>query len=313
MDLKRHLLKFSRGWLPQEPILRTHALPNQSKASRARIIFQNLVMGFLVIAGLFCSVLLLNSWLKFVFITLILVGGLLWRFSHGNVRKVFKFFMVAVLIFVISFTAVEFNLISNAGYPPTYSTSQTSTTISKNNMLNFSLSQMLQDIESTPTYKLLTLQFGPTEAENIKLDSSFPGGQVQVDFYGQKSNTYFYFLSSQGYPYHVNVGTYSVNQFHPQGLAAKDSFAQIDALGLQWFYDRALEIAQNRTSNLPTIDSLTITLTYGGNTDYDGLFVQFIGSHQTVLPNGYINGEAVLIAVFKPNGTLLYMSQPTQQ
>ena len=142
-------------------------------------------MGFLVIAGL-CSVLLLNSWLKFVTIRLILGGGLLWRFSHGNVRKAFKFFMIAVLIFVIGFTAVEFNLITNAGYPPTYSTAQQSKTISKNNILKMSLTQILQDIENTPTYNMLTLQFGPTIAENIKLDTSIPGGQVLVDFYWQK-------------------------------------------------------------------------------------------------------------------------------
>ena len=268
-----------------------------------------MVIGFLVIAGLFSALILIDSWIKLVLVGSILVGGLVWRFTHGNVKKALKFFVVAVLIFSISFTAVEFNLIRNAGYPPTYSISQQGT-ISKNNILNVSLAQILQDIESTPTYKMLTLQFGSMTAENIMLDTSIPGGLVQVDFYGQKSNTYFYFLSSSGYPYHVNVGTYSANQFHPQGLAAKGAFVQIDTLGLQWFYDRALEIAQNRTSNLPTIDSLSITLEYGGNVDYEGLFVQFIGSHQTINPNGSVNGEGVLIATFKPDGTLLYMSQP---
>ena len=143
------------------------------------------------------------------------------HFSHGNFKKAFKFFVVAILIFVISFMAIEIYLFSNAGYPPTYTSTQPSITISKINILNVSIAQMVQDIENTPTYKVLTLQLGPTTAENIKLDTSFPGGSVQVDFYGQRSNAYFYFLSSSGYPYHVNVGTYSMNQFHPQGLAAK--------------------------------------------------------------------------------------------
>ena len=91
------------------------------------------------------------------------------HFSHGNFKKAFKFFVVAVLIFAISFTAVEINLFSNAGYPPTYSASQPGITISKSNILNISLSQLVQDIENTPTYKVLTLQLGPTTAENIKL------------------------------------------------------------------------------------------------------------------------------------------------
>jgi hypothetical protein len=134
-----------------------------------------------------------------------------------------------------------------------------------------------------------------------------------MDFYRQHANTYLYFLSSSGHPYHVNIGTFSKTQFQPKGLVAKDSFVQIDALGLQWFHNRALKIATNKTTNLPTIDSLGITSTYCGNADYQGLFVQFIGSHQTVMPNGSINGEAVQIVVFQPDGTLLYMSQPNNK
>ena len=273
MNLKNGIINFVRGWLPKDPIFPTRTTSNQMKANRLRIVFQNLVLGFLIIAGLLCSVLLLNSWLKFIVIASILVGGLLWRYSHGNFRKVFKFFLVAVMIFVISFTAVELNLFSDAGYPPTYSSSQQGITLSKSNILNVSLAQIVQDIENTPTYKVLTLQLGPATAENIKLDTSLPGGSVQVDFYGQRSNAYFYFLSNSGHPYRVSVGTYIKNQFHPQWFAAKDAFTQIDALGLQWFYDRALEMAQNRTSNLPTIDSLSITLTYGGNSTIRAVYM----------------------------------------
>jgi hypothetical protein len=102
----------------------------------------------------------------------------------------------------------------------------------------------------------------------------------------------------------VNVGSYSTTflaRFHPQALTAKEAFAQIDALGLQWFYNRALEIAQNRTGGVPKIDALSFTMTYESNGNYEGITLLLIGS---------LNGGSTLIADFEPNGTLIYMSQP---
>ena len=325
MNLKSGIINFVRGWLPQNPILPAHALPNQKKTDRIRLILLNLFIVFLAIAGLLSAMILIDSWIKLVLLGSILVGGLVWRFTHGNVKKALKFFVISVLIFSISFTAVEFNLNWNAGYPPTYTLAQPGITISKANILNTSLIQIVQDVEKTPTYELLTIQFGVTTAETIKLDTAFPsrGGLVQVDFYGKNSDAYFYFSSSSGYPYHVNVGsskTTLTTRFHPQAQPAKDSFAQIDDLGLQWFYDRSLEIAQNRTGIVPKIDALSFTITFEDNgyigfdrtpISYEGITVQITGSQQTILPDGSITGHGVLIADFKPDGTLIYMSKPT--
>ena len=313
MNLKSGIINFVRGWLPQDPILLTHALPNQKKTGRIRVVFLNLVIGFLVIAGLFSALILIDSWIKLVLVGSILVGGLVWRFTHGNVKKALKFFVVAVLIFSISFTAVEFNLTWNAGYPPTYTLIQPGITISRANILNASLTQIVQNIERTPTYELLTIQFGAVTAETIKLSTSFPGGLVHVDFYGKNSNAYFYFRSSSGFPYHVNAGssqTTFITRFHPQAQSAKDSFAQIDDLGLQWFYDRALDIAQNRTGSVPKIDELAFIMTFEGQgyIGYDRTYVGYEGI--TVQLTGWLNGGSTLIADFEPNGTLIYMSQP---
>ncbi len=313
LNLKSGIINFIRGWLPQDPILHTHALPNQKKTGRVRVVFLTLAIGFLVIFGLLSALILIDSWIKLLLVGSILVGGLVWRFSRGNVKKACKFFVVAVLIFSISFTAVEFNLIWNAGYPPTYTSAQPGITISRANILNASLIQIVQNIERTPTYEFLTAQFGATTAETIKLDTSFPAGLVQVDFYGNNSDAYFYFSSSSGNTYHVNVGssrTTYTTRFHPQAQPAQDSFAQIDALGLQWFYDRALDIAQNRTGSVLKIDALSFTMTFEGQgyigydrtyVSYEGITVQLIGS---------LDGESTLIADFEPNGTLIYMSQP---
>jgi hypothetical protein len=313
MNLKSGVINFFRGWLPQDLILPTHVLPNQKKTSRIRVVFLNLVIGLLVIAGLLSALILIDSWIKLVLVGSILVGGLIWRFTHGNVKKAFKFFVVAILLFSISFNVVEFDLIRNAGYPSTYAAVQPGITVSMANILNASLTKNVQDIENTPTYKLLLAQFGDTTAETIKLDTSFPGGLIQVDFYGKNSDAYFQFSSISGNTYHVNVGsshTTYTTRFHPQAQSAKDSFTQIDTLGLQWFYDRALYIAQNKTGTIPKIDALYFTMTFEdqGYVGLDRIHVDYEGI--TVQLTGWLNGESTLIADFEPNGTLIYMSQP---
>ena len=188
MQLKSGIINFIRGWLPKDLILPAHVLTNEKKTSRIRVVFLNLVIGLLVIVGLLSALILIDSWIKLVLVGSILVGGLIWRFTHGNVKKAFKFFVVAILLFSISFNVVEFDLIRHAGYPSTYAAAQPGITVSMANILNASLIKNVQDIENTPTYKLLSVQFGVTTAETIKLDTSFPGGLNQVDFYGKNSD-----------------------------------------------------------------------------------------------------------------------------
>src|SRR5271157_1577494 len=302
MNLKRGIINFIRGWLPQDLILPARVLPNQKKTGRIRSIFLNFFIGFLVIAGFFSVFILIDSWIKFVLLGLVLVGGLVWRFSHGNVKKTFKFFVVAVLIFLISFTAVEFNLIWNAGYPAASVSAEPNVTISYPSILNISLTQLNQAIEKSPTYELLALEHGKTNPESIKLYTYFPGGWVQVDFYGENSNVFFYFLASSGHQYHVNVESFIGRPFPPSYVqySSQQAFAQIDALGLQWFYNRAVDLAQNRTGSTPKIDALSLTMNFEdqSNVGYEGITLQLTGSY---------HGPSTLIADFEPNGTLLYM------
>ena len=315
MNVKKSLESRIRGWLPKDLILPAHALPNQKKTGRIRSIFLNFVIGFLVIAGFFSVFILIDSWIKFVLLGLILVGGLVWRFSHGDIKKKFKFFVVAVLIFLISFTAVEFNLIWNAGYPAASVSAEPNVTISYPSMLNISLTQLIQGIENSPTFGLLTTEHGKTNPETIKLDSGF--GWIQVDFYGEGSNTFLGFLASRGDQYHVQISYYSgqpFSSFYVQS-SSQQAFAQIDALGLQWFYNSAIEIAQNRTGSTPKIDSLSLTMNFEdhGQT-YQGITLLLVGSSRenSTLISGSSQEASKLIADFEPNGTLLYMSQPQQ-
>ena len=302
MNIKSGIINFIRGWLPQEPILPAHALPNQKKTGRIRLILLNLFIVFLAIAGLLSALILIDSWIKLVLLGSIVVGGLVWRFSRGKVRKACKFFVVAVLVFSISFTAVEFNLISNAGYPAASVSAEPNVTISYPSMLNISLTQLIQGIETSPTYSLLATEYGKTNPETIKLDAGL--GWIQVDFYGKGSNTILGFFTSSGDQYRVQVSSYSGQPFSLSYIqsSSKQAFAQIDALGLQWFFNSSLEIAQNRTGNTPKIDSLSLTMNFEDHGyTYQGITLLLVGSY---------HGPSTLIADFEPNGTLIYMSQP---
>jgi hypothetical protein len=277
---------------------------------------QSIIIGLLVAVGLFFSVLLLsNSWIKFFAIGAFLVGGISWLVTHGSLKKTLKYLVVAIMIFAISFTSYESYLFRNAGYPPTYTPSEPKTSLSLQGMLNASLTQILQNIEQSPTFSLLKLEHGDKIAfESMRLmPSNGPGGYISVDFLTDNSNAYFHFYSGNGHQYFLEKTSYIgplVSQLFPSNQTVEETFRQIDFLGISWFYNRALEIAQNRTTNLPSVDSLTLSITYEEHGTYQGITLQLSGFHQTILEDGSIHGEGIIIADFQPDGTLIYMTQP---
>ena len=270
-----------------------------------KAIVQNLIVALLTAAGLFCSLLLLTySWVKIVAIAAILVPGAFWVVTHERVKKIFKFVALGALIFAIAFASVENYLLLNAGYPSANAAS--AKTGGYTSLFNISLIQLIDGIEKSPSYALLKAEHGQVNPESIQLDSSFPEW-VEVDFYAQNSNTYLAFMSSApGDQYRVQVSTYSGEPFslpYVQSSSAQE-FSQIDAKGLQWYYNRAVVLAQNRTGAPPKIDSLWFTMSVEDRIymSYEGITVQIIGSYQ---------GVDTLICDFEPDGTLIYMSIPS--
>lgn len=281
-----------------------------------KAVLQSIISGLLVAVGLFFAVLLLsNSWIKLLVIGTFLVGEVSWLLSRGSLKRALKYFIVAIMIFAISFTSFESYMFWNAGYPPTYTPSEPKTSLSLQGMLNASLTQILQNIEQSPAFNLLKLEYGDNITfESMKLEpSNGPGGYISVDFLTENSNAYFHFFSSNGHQYIAQKTSYQgslASQRYPSNQTAQETFKQIDSLGISWFYNRALEIAQNRTTNLPSVDSLTLTITYEEHGSYQGITLQLTGFHQTVLEDGSIHGEGIIIADFQPDGTLIYMTQP---
>ncbi|MGA2385100.1 MAG: hypothetical protein ABSG33_01045 [Candidatus Bathyarchaeia archaeon] len=271
-----------------------------------KAIIQNIIIALLTAAGLFCSILLLTySWVKIAAIVAILIPGAFWLVAHGRVKRIFKYVVIATLIFAIVFGSFESFLLLNAGYPST-NVAQAGGTAGYTSILNLSLTQLIQGIEKSSTYALLTAEHGKTIPESITLDSSSFPEWVEVDFYGEGSNTYLAFMApTAGSQYHVEVATYSSQLLSLPYVqsSSQQEFGEIDAKGLQSFYNLALQLAQNRTGTTPKIDGLALTMTVEDRIymSYEGITVQIVGSYQ---------GQSTLICDFEPDGTLIYMSQP---
>ena len=270
-----------------------------------KAILRNAVFGLLVAAGLFCSLLVITfSWVKVFSIAFILVAGTLWLLTPGRFKRTFKYVAIGALIFAIAFSSFENYLLFNAGYPSAKDAEKASTAYT--DLFDISLTQLIQSIEKSPTYALLTAEHGKTNPETIKLDSSSFPDLIEVDFYGSGSNAYLGFIApNPGDEYHVQVSTYSGEPFSLTYVksSSTQAFSQIDSRGLQWYYNRALELAQNRTSTPTKIDSLSLTMSVEDRIymSYEGITVQIIGSYQ---------GQSTLICDFEPDGTLIYMSLP---
>jgi len=272
----------------------------------ARAIIQSIIFAALTATGLFCAAILMSySWVKILAVIAILAPGTVWLVAHGVIRKIFKYIVIAMLIFAITFASFESYVFWNAGNPSTNGAPSSGITIGYPNVLNTSLTKLVQGIESSTTFALLTAEHGKTEPETIWVNTGTPGGSITVDFYGQGSNVYYDFSASAGDQYHVSVSSYSGQPF-PQSYilsSSSQAFKQIDTRGLQWFYNQALELAQNKTGTTPQVDALSMTITFE-----DQIYVSYIGITITIV--GTFNGQSTLIADFEPSGTLIYMSQP---
>ena len=172
---------------------------------------QNVVTGLLAAAEVYAIVIILgNSWLKMFMIVAALVPGLVWLVTHGKIKETSKLFVVGVMIFAITFASVESYLFYNAGYTPTYSSSEPEVSVSFQGFQNVSLTQILQGIEQSPTFGLLRFEYGGNiKFEFMKIEvSNYSGGYLGIDFFEENSNDYFHFYSSNDHQYTLEKTSY---------------------------------------------------------------------------------------------------------
>ena len=275
---------------------------------------QNIVVGFLVAAGLFFSILLLsNSWMKLLLVGSILVSGIVWLVSRGNLKRNLKYLVLSLMVFGICFTSFERYVLWNAGYPSTFESANMfwpARTISYPGILNVSLTDVVQSAQKTAAFSLFNLEHpGNITFEFLGLSTTSSGGRIEVGFYNEATNTGLGFISSDGYPFHASVIPYigqPSSRIFSQQLSSEESLRQIDDLGIQWFYDYAYEIYQNKTSNSANTMGLEVNTQWQEYGEYRGMILQMTAwqwKNDTI--------QYVFIAAFQPDGTLLYINTPS--
>ncbi|MGA2682758.1 MAG: hypothetical protein ABSF44_13275 [Candidatus Bathyarchaeia archaeon] len=270
-------------------------------------ISKSIIIGILIAIGLFTSVVVLsNSWIEILVLSVTVIGGLVWLVSRGTVRRIFKYLIVAVMIFAVSFTAVEGIVLWNAGYPPSFEPQQSGVTLSYSNILNASLTKIIQSVENSPAFAFLVLEHpSKVVVEGISLDP-FGQGSIEVVLYQQTSNLAFRFAASNGYPYHASVSTWGgrpSSLIYPSQQTDTDSLKQIDSLGLNSFDKGAIEAYQNKTGTPPNINTLSISIQWEKYGSYQGMTMLLTGGYQSGN-----TGHGVFFADFQPNGALLYIN-----
>jgi len=268
------------------------------------------VLVVLITVGLFSMFFITQdniSWIKMLTIGLLGVGGVIWLVSTCLLRRTVKFWravkymMIIVSIFALSFSAFEGYMFQNAGHPPTFCNSQSDNTLKYSGILNASLIDIVQDIKNTPTLGLLRLEHpGKVSITHISLRDN----SVEVGFV--IGSACFGFKSSNGEPYHVSripivIPASASNQIYTQPQTSEDAFQQIDSLGLQWFYDQAIETYQKQTNTTPEITELEIHIFYGMTDTYQGWTLSMTGSCK----NEYMSvSRCVFYANFQIDGML---------
>jgi hypothetical protein len=267
---------------------------------------KNTLIIMLIFVGLLSMFLITRnniSWIKLLAIGLLGAGGVIWLVSTCLLRRTVKFWravkymMVVVSIFAISFSAFEGYVFRNAGYPPTFDTPQSDGTFTYTDKLNVSLNELVQSAENTLAFKLLRLEHpGEVGIRTIWLFDY----QVSMSLSLGSSAT-CYFGALVGDPYRVSTMSGDLTSFlkeYPRQQRNED-FQQIDNLGLQWYYDRAIEACQNETGTTPEINRLGISIDVFNPSEYKGLYVNMFGSY--IHEDDY---SEVFYVRFYPNGTI---------
>jgi hypothetical protein len=309
-----------RGWLPKEPKMPSQDNPIQKQPQQKPTPIQklsqlwSLILVSLVSMVINLTILIGLSTIQIALITAISILGiallLLWISHHKKITKYLKICLILVVVFALSFNGLGYYLFQSSGYPPTYVPQLT-----YSNMHDASLEEYLQNVEDSQGFRFLqtehlgtvtffALNLWPSEVPN----SSRHQAWFMWRFYAKDTNNYITIGLEAGKPY--SIGSDDPFQFQPPSSnftspkIVKESFKQIDALGLNWFNDRAIEIYQKQTGMNEKMRSLEINIFFDNQDNYQGIVIHLAFTVGNInLENG--RRPTVYAAEFQPNGTLI--------
>ena len=265
---------------------------------------KSVVLSSIVVAGFAGLIFVLsNSWIRLVLLVAGIFGCLITLAAKGKFRSVMKYSVVSLMIFCLCFTAYESVAFSAVGGEPVILQPSNTPELTMDRMGNLSLTAMLNNIEQGQIGSLLKLEhheLGVPRLIDIRLAEA---GHVTIYYSTKNSNESVDLYSFDGYQFSSRVGDDYSDYPNVTQQDVRSSLDQIDALGLKWFYNQALEAAQNKTANLHRVD--TVVLQFNYNSNLGGLSLAVAALYSTPGSNYY---PTVFSAAFSPNGTLINSS-----
>ncbi|MCL1976563.1 MAG: hypothetical protein FWG55_00385 [Candidatus Bathyarchaeota archaeon] len=278
------------------------------KLGAMHLTFKDVPKAILFVLGLISIALLNFSWIAVAIWGLLLFSAIVWgasiKLRRRTCQRAFKYMLIGALILTILFATSEMYLFRTAGYPPTFNPSQPDITISRSTILDTSVVELVQGIKNTSAFSLLSLEYpGENILKCIELTTRSPGidgGHILVRFH-HSSAIDFFFNSYLGRPYDVSARSWNfASPAYVQPQTVNESLQQIDDLGLQWFYDRAVEEYQNKTGTTPEITDICVSITWDDYITYQGLTLSMSCFYENTEPR-----PTSFTSIFQPNGTLL--------
>jgi hypothetical protein len=165
-----------------------------------------------------------------------------------------------------------------------------------------------QSFRFLQTEHLGTISFFGLTILPSNVSNSSGQGWLMWRFYAKDTNNYITMGTEAGEPYYIgcdNPFQYpSPPNNYPSSQTIKESFEQIDALGLKWFNNRAIEIYQKQTGMNATMSGLEMDIFFDNQENYQGITILLFFTVGNVhIGNG--TKPTVYRAEFQPNGTLL--------
>ncbi len=249
------------------------------------------------------------SWIRTALIITVVLGCVVALVAKGKFKSITKYTVVSLMVFSLFFTAYESYTFSSAGgFGFVYWSSSPIMDISIRNMGNISVRAILNSLEQSQATQLLKLEqhdMGMLRGIEIRMAEK---GHIAIRYSTKNANQSVDFYSPNGNGLAVRVYDDYSTYLNMSEQNLQTSLDQIDALGLEWFYNQALEIARNRTASLHSIDVVVFSLAY--DTNLGGLSLGVSGRYSTPGSNYY---PGVVEAAFQPNGTLISMATPHEK
>ena len=321
MTAKKALESRIRGWFPQEPQFPSRnsptQLPPKPKPPRKRGLTGVDVL--LIFVTSFVTVTLMMQMsataiaLLAIMLTFLTGSALFSRSSKQRIYRFFRYGTTFILVFCFLFASLGIFFFYTSGYPPTL-VPQTSYP----QILDASLTSYLRSVEYSPGFLLFQAEhLGTVFFAGVSISTTYSNtpqhlGGITWNFYAKDINVKVTAGEITGSDYKINTlhpfgnGGNQIPTNFPSPESVSASLEQIDALGLRWFHNQAVDRYKNETGSNPAISNLNVNVAF--NENYNGITLRLGASHQSTDQRGTLIYQSIFRAEFQPNGTLLDFS-----